>query len=86
MKEIKWTNSVNWRDNGPKYIPDFTSHIINIIKNTVESQIEIFLKDNNISVQQWQKHGIIQKLPDDINGMTYILYYKRWTKKAEKKR
>ena len=85
MQNIKWTNSVNWRSNGPKYMPDFTSHIIKTIKNTVEGQIEIFLKENNISVEKWQKYGIIQRLPDDINGLTYILYYKKWNKKFEKK-
>lgn len=85
MKEIKWTNSVNWEYNGPKFVPDFTSHIMKTIKNNVEDQIEIFLKENDISVNRWKKYGVIQKLPDDINGLTYILYYKRWNKKAEKK-
>ena len=85
MKEIKWTNSVNWIVNGPEYIPDFNSILANKIKHFVLSQLNDFLKENKISKEAWRKYGIIAQNGCDLSGLSYTFYYKRWIKKAERK-
>ena len=57
---------------------------MNGLEKYVTDKIDEFLKDNKITEKQWQKHGIIQKIPQNTPDIKYILYYKTIRKKAQK--
>lgn len=81
-KEIKWTNNSPLLDEGinPKAsVASFMYELTaNKIKRYVESQIKEFLKENKIPEKRWLKRGVIQSLPPELSGQSYIFYYKTW--------
>lgn len=55
------------------------------IKLYVHNQLLDFLKENKIPEKRWLKRGIIQSLPPDLEGQSYILYYKTWRRELKQK-
>lgn len=64
---------------------NFTQSFTESIKDYILIQIKDFLKENNISEKRWLKRGIIQSLPPDLEGQSYILYYKNWRMEVRRK-
>ena len=55
------------------------------IKLYVHNQLLDFLKENKIPEKRWLKRGVIQSLPPELSGQSYILYYKTWRKELKRK-
>ena len=55
------------------------------IKLYVHNQLLDFLKENKIPEKRWLKRGIIQSLPPDLEGQSYIFYYKTWRRELKRK-
>jgi len=89
MKEIKWTDNSSLLDEGinPKAsLASFMNELTkNKIKKYVENQVKDFLKENHISQKRWFKYGVIERWPDDLSGMTFILHYNTLFRKIRRK-
>lgn len=55
------------------------------IKYFVYNQLLDFLKENKIPEKRWLKRGIIQSLPPELSGQSYIFYYKTWRREIKRK-
>lgn len=55
------------------------------IKLYVHNQLLNFLKENKIPEKRWLKRGVIQSLPSELSGQSYILYYKTWRRELKRK-
>lgn len=79
MNEIKWTNNSPLLDEGINPKADAARFILDLaadkIKRYVENQVKDFMKENHISQKRWFKYGVIERWPDDISGMIFILHY-----------
>ena len=89
MKEIKWTDKGPLKNPVANSVSDAINNAADIltvrITQYIESQIKNFLKDNKIPEKRWLKRGIIQSLPPDLEGRSYILYYKTWKRELKRK-
>lgn len=59
--------------------------VSDIIKLYVHNQLLDFLKENKISEKRWLKRGVIQILPQELGGQSYIFYYKTWRREFKRK-
>lgn len=55
------------------------------IKLYLHNQLLNFLKENKIPEKRWLKRGVIQGLPSELSGQSYILYYKTWRRELKRK-
>ena len=89
FKPISVSQEVKWHNKGELNqvfdLDIFASEVTKKIANYVENQVREFLKDNKISEKQWLKHGVIQSLPQELGGQSYIFYYKTWRREFKRK-
>lgn len=87
--KIQWTDYGSLKDTSINLAVDSLSLMAKSftqkIADYVESQIKEFLEDNKISERQWLKRGVIQSLPSDLEGQSYILYYKTGRRELKRK-
>ena len=55
------------------------------IKLYVHNQLLDFLKENKIPEKRWLKRGVIQSLPQELGGQSYVFYYKTWRRELKRK-
>jgi len=55
------------------------------IKLYVHNQLLDFLKENKIPEKRWLKRGVIQRLPQELGGQSYVFYYKTWRRELKRK-
>ena len=95
FKPLSVSQRVEWTDKGPLK-NSVVNSVIDAVYNSadiltvritqyVESQIKNFLKENKIPEKRWLKHGVIQSLPSELSGQSYILYYKTWRRELKRK-